>query len=279
MNRILTAVLAAVTTNDVATQLREHPPGGEERWLRTNFRGRAVSLLGGMATAAGAAMGAIATGGKAGAGATTAVVAGAVLGGIDDADTTSASKGLRGHLRALRDGEVTTGLLKLVGISGASLIGAAIATDAGRRRSKKPVPVVSRALDVLGSGVLIAGTANLVNLFDLRPGRALKLVGLVCTPLTVSRGASGRLATAALGTVVTSWRADLAEETMLGDAGANALGALAGTSLAMHRSARVRTAATCAVVGLIIASEKVSFSKVIASTPGLREFDDWARSG
>ncbi|MFV0427651.1 MAG: hypothetical protein ACK5KU_11560 [Beutenbergiaceae bacterium] len=280
MNRILTAVLASIVTRDVGTSLAEHPPGGARRWRRRNFRGREVSLLGGIAAATGALTGAVATGGPAGLGATVVVASGGLLGAIDDADTTATSKGLRGHLRALRRGEITTGLLKLVGISAAAVTAAAVSTQGGRRGGRHGATpnFPTRVIDVLGSGMLIAGTANLVNLFDLRPGRALKVVGLVCAPLSLARGASGRLATAGLATVACSWRGDVDEETMLGDAGANALGALAGMSLAQLRSPRMRALATCAVVGLVFASERVSFSRVIDSTPGLRELDAWGRA-
>ncbi|GAB2595059.1 hypothetical protein [Pseudactinotalea suaedae] len=277
MNRVAVGLLAAAVTAGTAAVLRSRPPAGPARWKRTNFRGREVDLLGGVAAAGGAVAGAVSAGGAAGAGAALVAATGGVLGAIDDADTTSASKGLRGHLAALRDGEVTTGLLKLVGISTSALAAAGIATGFGRRGgSAGSVP--ARAADVAASGVLIAGTANLVNLFDLRPGRALKLVGLVCAPLTAVPGATGRVAAAGLGTLAAAWESDLAEETMLGDAGANALGAIAGTALALAPVARVRYVATGVVVALVLLSEKISFSRVIGATGWLRAIDDWQRA-
>lgn len=282
MNRVAAGLLAAAVTAGAAAALRSRPPGGAQRWRRTNYRGREVDLLGGIATAAGAVTGSLAAGGPAGTAAALVSATGGVLGAIDDADTdSSTSKGLRGHLTALGDGRVTTGALKLVGISTAGLVAAAVATGGGRRgASGDDVPSLpARALDVLLSGALVAGTANLVNLFDLRPGRALKLIGLTSVPLLAVPGPAGRLAGAALGTVAASWQDDLAEETMLGDAGANALGAVLGTALASVRSAKVRAVATGVVVTLVLVSEKVSFSQVIASTPVLKELDDWARTG
>jgi len=281
VNRVAAGLMAAAATTGAAAVLRSRPPGGPARWRRTNYRGRTVDLLGGVATASGAVVGAVCVGGPQGAGAAVVTLTGGVLGALDDADTSSSSKGLRGHLGALRRGEVTTGLLKLVGISAAALVAAGAATGLGARGAlgDSAPSAAARAADVVGSAVLIAGTANLVNLFDLRPGRALKLTGLLTAPLALSPGAAGRLGAAALGGVAASWEADLAEETMLGDAGANALGALAGTALASMGSARARHVATAAVVGLVVLSEKVSFSRVIAATPGLRDLDDWARTG
>jgi hypothetical protein len=80
-----------------------------------------------------------------------------------------------------------------------------------------------------------------------------------------------------LGATLGMLPADLAERVMLGDCGANALGALLGLRLAAlpHRGAR--GAALAAVVGLTLASEKVSFTQVIEATPGLRELDRLGR--
>jgi UDP-N-acetylmuramyl pentapeptide phosphotransferase/UDP-N-acetylglucosamine-1-phosphate transferase len=64
---------------------------------------------------------------------------------------------------------------------------------------------------------------------------------------------------------------------MLGDAGANALGAVLGTALVAGARPRTRWAALGVVLGLTLASEKVSFTRVIAATPGLREFDALGR--
>jgi hypothetical protein len=71
--------------------------------------------------------------------------------------------------------------------------------------------------------------------------------------------------------------ADLDEQLMLGDAGANALGALLGVGLAARTGPAGRAATLAALAALTVASEKVSFTKVIASTPGLRELDALGR--
>ena len=59
---------------------------------------------------------------------------------------------------------------------------------------------------------------------------------------------------------------------MLGDAGANALGAMLGASAAgLSRPSRI--ALLAGIAGLTAASEKVSFTKVIARTPALNWLD------
>ncbi len=59
---------------------------------------------------------------------------------------------------------------------------------------------------------------------------------------------------------------------MLGDCGANALGAMLGAAAAsLPRPARI--ALLAGITGLTAASEKVSFTKVIERTPALRWLD------
>jgi UDP-N-acetylmuramyl pentapeptide phosphotransferase/UDP-N-acetylglucosamine-1-phosphate transferase len=65
---------------------------------------------------------------------------------------------------------------------------------------------------------------------------------------------------------------------MLGDTGANALGAVLGLALVERRPTRTRLALLTVVAALTLASEKVSFTKVIESTPVLREIDGWGRA-
>ena len=65
---------------------------------------------------------------------------------------------------------------------------------------------------------------------------------------------------------------DLGERAMLGDCGANALGAMLGAAAAgLPRTARI--ALLAGITGLTAASEKVSFTKVIERTPALRRLD------
>ena len=70
---------------------------------------------------------------------------------------------------------------------------------------------------------------------------------------------------------------DLGERVMIGDAGANAVGALLGLRLAALPARSSRAALLAAIVALTLASEKVSFTQVIEATPGLRELDRLGR--
>ncbi|GAA1486202.1 hypothetical protein [Brachybacterium fresconis] len=243
---------------------------------RTNFAGRPVSLLEGalVVTAAGT----IAL--RRGAPIDAAVLSGiGLLGWADDLleprqrrSGHPVSKGLRGHLGALRRGSVTTGAAKAFGIPALALVGAAMA------------PRPRRGGMILADAALAAGCANLANLLDLRPGRALKVVlpaaaALAARPPAADvRARSGRsLALAALVPGALALPTDLREAGMLGDAGANVLGAAMGTAAARTLPVPGRLALLSVVVALTLASERVSFSAVIDATPALRALDRLGR--
>ncbi|MFC7876407.1 hypothetical protein [Isoptericola sp. NPDC057391] len=265
------AVVAAAGTALARRALETDPPGGAARWTRTNHRGEPVSMLEGPAVAAGLVAGTLATGGgRERTGAALATAGAAAFGLVDDLaeDTSTRVKGLRGHLGALAQGRLTTGGLKVLGIGATALAGAAVGT---RRRGG----AAGHLLDVAVNGALVAGTANLLNLLDLRPGRALKASAALSLP--VAGGAAGAATGVVLGAAAVAAPGDLAERDMLGDGGANALGALAGAQWAFGAPRAVRLAALASVVGLTLASERVSFSAVIERTPWLRAADGWGR--
>jgi hypothetical protein len=126
---------------------------------------------------------------------------------------------------------------------------------------------------VINTG-LIAGGANLLNLFDLRPGRAIKVATASGALIAAGGGADGRAAAAApLGAALALLPEDLGERAMLGDAGANALGAMLGAAAAMSLPRPARAGLLAGIAALTGASEKVSFTKVIERTPPLRWLD------
>lgn len=232
-------------------------------WQRVNHAGRTVTLWEGVAYAKGVALGALAAGS---APAATASLGSALFGALDDHHGDSSSKGLRGHLGALASGEVTTGAVKILGISMTGLAAAAM-VDRGARRPLTPSTVI-------GGGV-IAAAANLANLLDLRPGRTLKATVIAGVPLLW--GVGGVTSAAAIGATAGVLVPDLRGESMLGDTGANAAGAAIGTAVVERLGWRGRVLTLAGLTALTLVSERVSFTSVIESTPVLRELDQWGR--
>lgn len=254
-------------------------PGGPDRWERTNHRGEPVTLFEGPAWAAGAAT-ALALGPglapRVRAGSVVATAGAALFGAVDDLTETGSAKGLRGHLGALAHGELTTGGLKVLGIGATGIASAALLLDRDERTG-----LLAHLADVVVAGGVVAGAANLFNLLDLRPGRVLKIV-LAHAPAALAGGRAAPLAGAAVGAALPLLGPDLGERAMLGDCGANAAGAALGAHLVTATSAgpRGRLARALALAGLVaatLASEKVSFTRVIEATPGIRELDALGR--
>lgn len=272
--RVVVAAVTAATATWLSRRGADAVVGpGVRRWTRVNHRGAPLSLLEGPAVAVGLVAGAVAGAPDRRTAAACALAAGgaATFGLVDDLteDASSARKGLRGHLGALAHGELTTGGLKVLGIGATSLAAVALLPDrAGTGR-------LGRLVDVGVSGALVAGTANLLNLLDLRPGRALKAAGLAAAPLLT--GPAGPVAGAVVGAAAAALPRDLAEADMLGDGGANAIGALVGLGAVVAHGRIGRLGLLAGVLGLTLASERVSFTQVIARTPVLREIDAWGR--
>jgi hypothetical protein len=257
-------LLSAGVVSAVWAGAQHREPAGA-RWGRRNFRDREVSLLLGPAVGAGAIAGVTVAGSRHRASALLVVTSAAAVGMYDDLYGDRHARGLGGHARALLDGRVTTGMVKLVSLIAAAAIAAS-------RRHRHPVDVA------LGT-VLVAGTANLVNLFDLRPGRAAKVTATGAALLSLGASREARaIAAVAAGAAVAGLPADLGERAMLGDCGAGTLGTLLGWSAASTGSRVRRTVLAAAVVGLTAASERVSFSAVIEATPALRRLDQLGRA-
>jgi UDP-GlcNAc:undecaprenyl-phosphate/decaprenyl-phosphate GlcNAc-1-phosphate transferase len=256
------ALTAAAVT--VGLPLARRLIGPTSPWIRRNFRDREVTLLLGPVVSAATAAGLVASGRRTRRGTMGFLVSSALVGMYDDLYGSRRARGLRGHARALRDGQLTTGVIKLVVMTAAAAVG-----------SVREQPTLVDA--ALGT-VLVAGSANLVNLFDVRPGRAAKVSTVAAAMIGVGQGREARaVAAVAAGAALAALPADLGERDMLGDAGAGVLGALLGASMALSGSRRRRGALAAAVVGLTAVSERVSFSAVIDAVPPLRALDRLGR--
>jgi UDP-N-acetylmuramyl pentapeptide phosphotransferase/UDP-N-acetylglucosamine-1-phosphate transferase len=192
------------------------------------------------------------------------------LGLIDDTlgerrDGRPAPRGLRGHGAALLRGELSTGVIKACGSLGLALFAMSYLG-------------LSNGRWLLAAGVLVLAT-NVFNLLDLRPGRSTKAflalgAGLeIGSQTTRPLWALGLFAAPAL----IAGLYDLRERAMLGDTGANLLGALAGLWLVLTLSGIGQLVALGLLAVVTLYGELRSISALIERTPGLRELDSWGR--
>ncbi len=184
-----------------------------------------------------------------------------------DGDARPVQRGWRGHGAAALRGELSTGALKAVGSLGLALLA----------MSYRGLGL-SNGRWLLAAGVLVLAT-NVFNLLDLRPGRATKAFVLLGVGLAIGSAdlrplwALGLFAAPALVAGVY----DLRERAMLGDTGANLLGALAGLWLVLTLSGTGQLVALALLAAITLYGELRSISALIERTPGLRQLDSWGR--
>jgi UDP-GlcNAc:undecaprenyl-phosphate/decaprenyl-phosphate GlcNAc-1-phosphate transferase len=270
----LPAIVALLAAILLTAPVLRHLRG--EGLVRENWRGRALPFPGGVAIVA---AGVLALGVCAAlrqladadvfAPATGLVVTyalGVALLGLVDDLLSGASRGWRGHGRAVLGGGFSTGALKAAGSLALALF---VLGDAGYADGEY---VLAVALLVL--------TTNLFNLLDLRPGRAVKTFALLGIGLTLGTWdvaplwALGLFAAPAL--LVGLY--DLRERTMLGDTGANLIGGLAGLWLVLSLDTTGQAIALVVVLALTVYGEFRSLSALIERTPLLRQIDSIGRN-
>jgi len=265
-------VVGAAVSAAVARVRLVSPPA---RLVRTNYAGVEVpALLGdgiiagslvalaGLAAAGAAGWGAAETGRMGAAVALATGVMGAA-GRLDDLHGDEGPRGFAGHLRAAVRGHVTGGALKILAGGIAGLMAGAL---------------VASGPEVIVVGLLVALGANTFNLLDRAPGRAGKLWVLVALPVFVWGSSEWTVAAAGMGgALVAVLPADLRARGMLGDAGANPLGAVWGLGLASATGDTGRFIAIVLLVVLNAASERWSFSAAIDRVGWLRGLDQLGR--
>jgi glycosyl transferase family 2 len=172
-------------------------------------------------------------------------VAAAVALGLADDLWSGPERGFRAHLAR----GSSTGVAKAVGIPAAALL-------------------VTRSLR---AATLVGLAANALNQLDTRPGRALK--AFLAGALLVRGPARAYVPIAVLLAPY-----DLREMTMLGDAGANGLGALLGYGSVGRLTGRGQILSIAALAALTVAGETRSLGDLIERTPGLAQLDRLGRA-
>jgi len=194
----------------------------------------------------------------------------ALLGFLDDAlgrgEAVGAPRGWRGHARALRAGSLSTGAVKAVG---ALALAAYVVSGRGLESWR-----------YLADVALLILATNLFNLLDLRPGRAEKGLTLLGAGLCLGAWTIAPLELLGIfvGPVLVGAFLTLRERAMLGDTGANLVGAIAGVWLLTTLGEGGRLLALAIVAGLTIYGELRSISATIDSVPPLRWLDSLGRA-
>ncbi|MDQ4058804.1 MAG: hypothetical protein M3124_06745 [Actinomycetota bacterium] len=269
----LVALVAGVVGGLLATMaaLKAAPTG----LVRTNVNGRQVPVVLGFGLAVGAVAGIfalVAAGSFAESQVSDGSIdfsrAGIVIGIVgvmfaaglyDDRRGDEPARGFSGHLGAARGGALTGGLVKIAAGGLAGLIAT--------------LPL-GGPLHKLEAFLLVPLAANLFNLLDRAPGRAAKTGWLFLVPLLAFGSEQWGLAAAGFtGALLAVTPFDMREGAMLGDAGANPLGAIVGLGLAVSLPEPWLALAVMVLLALNAISERVSFSTVIDSSPWLRAVD------
>ena len=221
-----------------------------------------------------------------------AVLAAFGFGLLDDTFGSGDARGFKGHFKVLAHGRLTTGIMKLFGIGFASLFLALCLHPFNNSWELGWWSFVLWLLTVLVAGAATALCANFVNLCDLRPGRAGKtsiLILIVGLALSFVKSwyfglFSGTTVLLTLRTflafllpMLVTLPADLRERGMLGDAGANPAGLIAGGYLTTQLGLVGLIVFFALMLALNLSSEKISFSRVIEKISLLSWLDQIGR--
>lgn len=191
----------------------------------------------------------------------------------DDLLKTDEEKGFRGHFAQLLKGKLTSGALK----AGAGFSFALIFTFGlwvmGHTSLGMLIPQT----------LVVALATNSINLFDLRPGRAVKFfffASVLFFLLLEVRGIKSpyfKLLYPVSGGLVAYLPVDIKAHGMLGDTGANFLGALLGAVIVLTKDPVLLYGAFCFFLFLQLGAERLSFSQVIEHNRVLRFLDELGR--
>ena len=183
---------------------------------------------------------------------------------LDDIIGNRDVSGLKGHFKSLFKGKLTTGGFKaLFG----GFIGIVIS-----------IAISKNIYDIVINTLIIALSTNLMNLLDLRPGRAIKGYLVISLVLLFTLGEYTRnLLLLILPNVVAYFNQDLKAKAMMGDTGSNVLGISIGILFVMGYSLKVRLIWLAFLIFIHILTEKYSLTKIIENNKFLNFIDKLGR--
>ena len=185
-------------------------------------------------------------------------------GALDDLIGNRNVSGLKGHFKSLFKGELTTGGFKaLFGGFVGLVVSVCISND---------------IVDIIVNTLIIALSTNLMNLFDLRPGRAIKAYLVIMIPIYITlTGYTKVFPLLILPNVLAYFNTDLKARGMMGDTGSNVLGISIGVLMALGYGIKVRLAWLVFLILMHLITEKFSLTKIIEKNRVLKFIDNLGR--
>ncbi|WP_330573716.1 hypothetical protein [Peptacetobacter hominis] len=194
----------------------------------------------------------------------SAVFSMAFAGIMDDIIGNRNVSGLKGHFKSLFKGKLTTGGFK-------ALFGGFIGILVS-------VFFSENLLELCLNTLVIALSTNLMNLMDLRPGRAIKVYLVIMIPMIITlTGFVKVLPFLLVPNVLAYFNEDLKARCMMGDAGSNVLGISIGILMVMGYTNDVKIAWLIFLVLIHILTEKYSLTKIIENNKVLNFIDRLGR--
>ena len=185
-------------------------------------------------------------------------------GAVDDLIGNRNVSGLKGHFKSLFKGELTTGGFK-------ALFGGFVGLVVS-------VCISSSIVDIIVNTLIIALSTNLMNLFDLRPGRAIKAYLVIMIPIYITlTGYTKVFPLLILPNVLAYFNTDLKARGMMGDTGSNVLGISIGVLMALGYGIKVRLAWLVFLILMHLITEKFSLTKIIEKNRVLKFIDNLGR--
>ncbi|MDR7856159.1 phospho-N-acetylmuramoyl-pentapeptide-transferase [Tissierella sp.] len=188
-----------------------------------------------------------------------------MLGILDDLIGEKRVKGLRGHIKALFSGVLTTGGIK-------AILGLFISIIVSNY-----ISVTFK--DFIINSLIIGLFTNLINMFDLRPGRATKVFAIFALLFILSGFIREKsyIIYSLFGILIPYIRLDLKAMAMMGDVGSNVLGFTLGILAAISFTFEFRIIILILLIVFHVLAERISFSNIIDNNKVLKYFDSLGR--
>ena len=193
-----------------------------------------------------------------------ASIAMSFVGIIDDSLGNRGVTGLIGHFKALFKGSLTTGAFK-------ALLGGFVGLTLAVTLSKS-IP------NIIVATLVVALSTNMMNLFDLRPGRAIKAYVILAIIIFLASAKFNReVMMLIVPAVLAYFYFDLRALTMMGDAGSNVLGVSIGVFIVSSFDLPVQLMSLVLLVAIHVLTEKFSLTKIIENNKFLDYVDKLGR--